>query len=272
MPHDHGERLDALMDTIRAGWRKLLSGGAWSRDKQRYGIGGSIRAWDCTFGVNGAHPHLHSVILCERTLTATELVELESRLHGRWASAIVARGHRAPTVENGTRLEVARSPADIAKYISKLSGEDTRPTRIAMEVARADLKQGRHDSRTPWQVLGSFVTGGDCADLAIWHEWEQATKGRQFMRYSAGLRALVGLAPEKSDEEIAAEEVGGEEVYAFSPEEWHAVCATRGAQAHVLELAEMDEGGTEAIRLYVRSLLQRWQMHRHVTAAPEMVH
>lgn len=46
---------------------------------------------------------------------------------------------------------------------------------------------------------------GAAADLALWHEYERATSGHQAITWSTGLRNLLA-APERTDEEIAAEE------------------------------------------------------------------
>jgi hypothetical protein len=273
LPHSKHDRLAPLMETITAGFLRMVAGRGWAKDKAAFDIVGSVKAWDVTVGENSWHPHCHTMMFSTRALTPDEVQEFEGRLHARWASAIARRGHKAPTRENGTRLEVARSPEDVARYVNKIIDEDKRPTRAAMEMTRSDLKKGRNGGRTPQQVLADYIATGDCDDLALWNEYELATRGRHTIRYSKGFRKMLDLGPALTDEEIVEQEIGGETVYEFSPEEWQAVVSARGAKAHILTLAEQDEGGAEAIRIYVQSLLQRWQMHRHITAAaPEMVH
>jgi hypothetical protein len=261
MPHDRGEALSGLMDTIQHAWRRVLSGGAWMRDKADYGIRHHVRGWDATHGGNGWHPHLHAVLFLDRTPTAEQLARLEDRLHGRWSRACTERGHREPTREHGTRLELARSPADLAAYVAKVAADhaDGRVSGTALEVARGDLKQARDGGRTPWQILESFASTGDCDDLSLWREWEQATFGRYWMRWSRGLKELVGLA-DRDDQEITETEQDGQVVYRFAPDEWLSVCAERGGQARILELAE--QGGTAAVAAYVSTLLRRPQRQR----------
>jgi hypothetical protein len=49
------------------------------------------------------------------------------------------------------------------------------------------------------------------AALGRWHEWERSSKGARQIGYSRGLRDRFHVVePEKSDEEIAAEEMGSE--------------------------------------------------------------
>ena len=253
IPHDRGEALEPLMDTIKHAWRRVMSGGAWSRDKASAGIQHYVRAWDATHGGNGWHPHLHAVLFLDREPSPDELERLESRLHERWARACTEREHREPSREHGTKLELARSPADLARYVAKVAGEDGRLSGTALEVARGDLKQGKAGGRTPWEILESFTRTGDCDDLSLWREWEQSTLGRQWMRWSAGLKDLFQLA-DRNDQEITEEEQGGEVVYRFQVEEWLAVCGERGGQARILELAE--SGGTAAVASYVDTLLR----------------
>ena len=55
---------------------------------------------------------------------------------------------------------------------------------------------------------------GTCAGLAtsrtwLWHEYECATRGHQCITWNKGLRQMLA-APDRTDDEIAAEEVGGE--------------------------------------------------------------
>jgi hypothetical protein len=61
---------------------------------------------------------------------------------------------------------------------------------------------------------------------------------------------------ERTDEEIAGEEIGGEDVCALGAEEWQAVTRTRGAPVRVLELAET--GGAPAVLAYVAGVWSRW--------------
>jgi hypothetical protein len=134
------------------------------------------------------------------------------------------------------------SVAQLAAYVTKL--QDGRG--LGHEIARADLKNGKGSSRTPFQILADFGTWGDAADLSLWHEYEQSTAGKSAIRWSRGLRQL--LLPdlvEQTDEEIAAEDVGGEDVCAFLPRTWYQICDTPGAEALVLRAIE--EGGMQAV-------------------------
>jgi hypothetical protein len=137
-----------------------------------------------------------------------------------------------------------------------VTGEGPYTFPIALEVARADLKTSSHAGhRTPWQLLADFAATGDCADLALWHEWEHASEHVQAIRWSNGLRAKAGLGAECTDEEVVQAIVGGEVVYTFAMAEWRLLCRTRGARAEVLRAAE--EGGELSVRGFLRELAKQ---------------
>jgi len=261
MPHDFGDDLDALFRVQKAAWGRIFSGRAWQDEKAQFGLLHWIRSWDCTHGVNGWHPHAHAVLFASRTPTAVELEAIERRFHARWASAVEERGYRRPTRENGIKLELARTRADLAAYVAQLAvvSDANEDCKVALEVARTDLKLGRKGRRTPFEILAAFAGSGDYDQLLLWREWESATHGKHAIQWSRGLRALLEI-DERTDEEIAAEEVGGETVYTFAADEWVAVCRVRRGQSRVLAAAELQRPG--AIAVCIAQILQEFSRER----------
>lgn len=254
-PHDFGQPLVDLLTTIREAFTSLVAGRAWQDDKRDFRLAHWVRAHDVTVGANGWHPHLHIVLFARASLTAAQLVELEERLFSRWVRAVTNRGHRPPSRRYGIQLEQARSREDTARYVCQVvTGDNDHPFPVALEVARSDLKTASHaGQRTPWQVLADFAETGDCADLALWHEWEKATERVQAIRWSSGLRAEVEIGEEQTDEEVVEAIVGGEVIYTFTMTEWRALCRTRGARAKALRVAE--EGGEVAVQRLMAELV-----------------
>lgn len=76
---------------------------------------------------------------------------------------------------------------------------------IAHEMASDVTKKGKRGSRTPFEILTSVVETGDCDDLSLWHEFEQASRGKRLMTWSRGLKQMFGIG-EVTDEDAAAEE------------------------------------------------------------------
>jgi hypothetical protein len=284
MPHDFGEELAALLRTVRASFGGMVSGKAWQTDKGRFGVEFYIVAHDTTLGVNGWHPHLHVLLFGARSLDDVDVDALGTRLHSRWTRAVTRRGHRAPSRENGLQLERARTRLDVARYVAQVvagdDGDDARTKPVSLEMARGDLKTSKiAGHRSPWQLLADIGarrgkenwTGADDAaddaDLALWREWERATKGVQAIRWARGLRAAVGLdTEEKTDEEIVSADVGGVEVFRFPDDDsWRAVAATPGARARVLAAAE--RGGALAVRAEVTWIREKWEHRRRKRGA-----
>lgn len=262
VPHDVGMPLARTLDVCQKGFSRVLAGRAYGRDREAFGIVGTIKAAETTHGANGWHPHVHPLVLTARRLTADELAELVARMYGRWADAAESMGLARPLPRWCTLKEVA-SAADVAAYLSKVEGADVEKARkelrkkargLSLEMTRSDLKTGRVGvrGRSPWEILASVAATGDCDDLALWHEYELATKGRQSVTFSNGLKALYKI-DEKTDEEIAAEEVGGELLYTMDDEEAKAVFRTRGGAAAVLDAAE--HGGVPAIRAVLAAIV-----------------
>ena len=52
------------------------------------------------------------------------------------------------------------------------------------------------------------VIDGDPHETRLWHEFERASRGRRQMTWSKGLRDLLGLNDERTDESVAEDEIG----------------------------------------------------------------
>ena len=262
MPHDWGEPLHETLSTVRGANRRVWSGRARHEERELFGLAHFIRAHDCTVGPNGWHPHIHALLFTERVLNNSEVATLRQRLHLRWVSAIVRRGRRAPSSDCGTVLEAAQTVPQVSRYIAQVVGAASPNTsRASFEIMRGDLKRSRiQGHRTPWQVLEDFAAFGDEGDLHLFNEWEQATRGVHAMQWSRGLRQLAGVVC-KSDDEIVAEEIGGEVVYVFERgpafsepyETWHTLCRVRGARSRLLDLVESG-GDQKAIDAFLERI------------------
>src|ERR1700745_4155846 len=90
-------------------------------------------------------------------------------------------------------------------------------------MTRGDLKTSRAGSRTPLQILADYFETGDTRDRDLWREYSRVTRGLAALRWSRGWRARMlgpGAQPEKTDEELAAEDVDGNLVGVISPPVW----------------------------------------------------
>jgi hypothetical protein len=215
--------------------------------KDTVGITGTIRTLEVTHGRNGWHPHVHTLVLTARPFTDDERAQLLTHAYTSWRGSVVKAGQRAPLSEH-TTISAVRDASDVAQYVTKIGA--------ALEVTQGAAKLGRRAGhRTPFAVLSDFLVHGDADDLAVWREWEIGMKGAKQLTWSRGLRAQFDVA-DVTDEELAAEEVGGALVVSLSADEWHVVCRTFSGPCAVLEAAE--RGGADAVRLYVAALVADW--------------
>lgn len=257
LPHVRDEPLSALLPLVADGFSRLTKGKAWKMLRQEFGLAGYIRAHDITHGANGWHPHLHIVLLSEKPISGRAAGRLRAAVFRQWKAAVLAVGHRAPD-GRACSVEVARNATAVSGYVAQVvagKNEEGRPAGVAFEVARGDLKTSRRTGqRTVWEILASAVARtvhtadatvpiSQRRDLTLWHEWESATRGIHAIQWSRGLRSLVGVADEKTDEEVVAIEVGGDVVYEFlDRNEWRAVVARKGARLRLLRAAERWQG------------------------------
>jgi len=253
-PHDKGMRLGNLMDVIAAAFRAVIGCRAWRRLKKQHGIIGQIRSTEVTYGENGWHPHLHVLIFVEGDLGAAGLAAVTMHVQGTWSAQLVKAGYRAPSLIHGVQIVRCYSAAEAGAYIAKT--QDGRSP--GNELARGDLKTGRQGSRTPFQILEDFRWTGDLADLVLWHEYEKATKGKQAIAWSKGLRKLLLTEPEKTDEEVAAQEVGGEVIAVIPVPVWKKIVRIPGIPSSLLDAAE--KSGI----IGINALLARYKLGRAV--------
>lgn len=228
MRHSLDQALRYLWDSLGYAWSKTTSGRQWA-DEQA--VNGSIpltlkqqmtgqtripwiRFVEVTYGENGWHVHVHSLLFLEDSGDGGQHDQIGRRMFNRWSAALVRRGLVAPDKYMGG-LDVKRfSPGaeDVSKYLTKSTFDHA--SKAGWEVAGGAMKVGKRKGRTPFQILASVVStvdGDDAlAELALWREWEQGSRGRRQVAWARGFRDWLALEDEKTDEEIAAEELDGE--------------------------------------------------------------
>lgn len=255
LPHDQGDALGDLLDALMRSWGRETGSRGWRKDRQEFGVIGFVRSTEVTCGPNGWHPHLHVLLLTETPLSAERWEQFAARIFPRWERAVVRAGYRAPErhfIEGqwrgGLTVSAVRSASEVASYTSKVQGLG-EGWGAGREVARHDLKLGRSGRhRAPFQIARDAVDGGEAADVARWCEYVRGMHGRRAIEWSRGLRDRLGLGEGRTDEEIAAEEIGGEVVLVLSRDEWGELYAA-ARDTLLLELVEAsgDPGSAELL-------------------------
>lgn len=250
MRHRMGLRLALMLEVLSTCFTGLLRGRNWQDDRQAFGIVGTIRSLEFTHGDNGWHPHLHVLILTTAPLDPRVAHVLRERLSLRWRRLLGYAGFEANDRNGTLMVPVLAEEAAMAAYLTKVYDERS----IGLEVGRGDLKLARWGNRSPWAILADAVENGDGDDLALWREYEQASRGRRAVQWSQGLRAL--LLPveqvEVTDEALAEEAVGGDVIATIRYSAWQAMRKHRGALLAVLRAAERhgEAGVYEALDRY----------------------
>jgi hypothetical protein len=87
-------------------------------------------------------------------------------------------------------------------------------------------------------VLADLTRYGLVSDLAIWSEWERASRGRKAMGWSKGMRERLAIGQERDDEDIAAENDGDQvDLVGLTREAW-SVITHRKLETVLLAIAE----------------------------------
>jgi hypothetical protein len=239
MAHDDAMRLGKLLKVVAKAWRNVQGTRRWRALRDCYELEHLIKSLEHTHGDNGWHPHLHVLVFFRGELTAAALAEVGAYIKAKWSAELVKAGYRPCDPVHGVTLVPCYSAAEAGAYIAKTT--DGRA--VGNEMARADLKRGRGNHRTPNEILENFRLTGDKRDLMLWREYERATKGHQRISWSNGARAELLPGPEESDEEIASEEVGGDLLGTVGRNDWYRkVVPVMGRPAAVLEAAEAGPG------------------------------
>jgi hypothetical protein len=262
MRHRKGQPLGALWDSLSYAWGATTSGRRWRETCERYGVDGWLRVVETTEGAHGWHVHVHAAILLPVTTTADDVDRLHARMVGTWTAALRRRGLTAAPGGQHAKLWTgsAGDPtggSGLGSYFAKGDYVDQVDAgKLALELARGDLKTGKGGNRTPFQILGDFIDQGDADDLDLWTEWEKASKGRRFLTWSRGLRDRLLEVPEQTDEEIVLEELGtADDDLVEIPAAGLQLLARFSLHDLVLDLAERDDGGAG---------LREWLTHRGI--------
>jgi Replication protein len=252
VPHGRGDDLRDLRTRLMSAYNRLTSG--------RYRLSalvpsylGAVRSLEVTHGQHGWHPHVHVAIAVGELLKLATCEALEKELFERWSEVTALEGFSelsrqgAVQLQRGTvaGLDVAADP--LVSYLAKWG--------IAEELTKLHTKQGRAAaSRTPWGLLHDSAEGDHRAG-ELWREFARAFKGARQLFWSPGFRALCGLAPDLTDEVLAAAEPAGAELLGtLTRPEWLAL-RKHGDRVHLLEIVEF--AGWEFARGYVAACLQQ---------------
>lgn len=189
MRHHQFNRAKYLKSTVTKAWQKMQSGKPWGRLKNEHGITGTVRALEITHGGNGWHPHLHVLLLTEKTLDETEMELMKLDLFERWAAKI--KSLNGTTEIGAFDLRKASSGIEAASYIAKWGA--------GHEIAKGAGKSA--SGRSVWDLLKASEFDPEAGRL--FKEYADAFKGARHLTYSKGSREAYDLRDPETDLELA---------------------------------------------------------------------
>lgn len=294
--HSRRDRLADNIELFTRATRRWLRSSTVRNVKAAAGYSGSIRSSEATYGrAHGWHWHSHTL-----WITEVSLAPYADRLRAAWLRALAAEGAFdmddeaavAAATEHAFALDSLddldtpagreRTVHAVADYLVKQASQQdakaARETGMAAEVAMSGTKLGRRANRSPFQILKDGLMLDPerpelddlyWADAALFIEYALATKGRQQLVWSPGLKAMVGVE-ERSDEALLEEsEEDGEIVWGLTRQHWSAL---RGAGVLQEYLRDIAPAGTRAsVQAYFDALFAERNLPPVLSAADTKV-
>lgn len=241
--HTRQDRLLDLLNAFSLARRLYRNRKTWKRYAPAVGLQGSVMALEVTYGKNGWHVHSHEVLFTEGPVRASD----QRMLSIAWRKAVVDAGLPAPTLERGLVLDDREAYA--AAYAAKWGIEE--------EITKSQFKSGGKGGLSPWQMLREIFEHGQDKRLDLvraFREYGRHFKGKSQLRWSKGLRSLLGLDLEVQDQDLVDQDPE-DYVLTFlgylSSEQWK-VILRHDVRGQVLKIAEKD--GWPGVIAYVQGL------------------
>jgi hypothetical protein len=276
-PHKKSDVLEEILNSFLSAVRWMTSHKRYKQGiKSLFGIEGYVRALEPTQGDNGWHPHCHYLLFLEKPLDKAHSDILEGVLFDMWSRACKAKGLPQPKFGIGVNIKAATTSTEeiVAEYMAKFGKE---PEKIphwtsTHELTKAMSKHGRKKGRTPWDILRSILEEDNVADRALFREYANAFKGKNLLTWSNGMREMLGLNEELSDEELAAQAAQDENELFLNIDAptWGRICV---AHAWPLVLAAVGSGDWDEIEKVFAELPELpsdWQLLQTIVKKKEI--
>jgi hypothetical protein len=264
-PHQLNQLLADNLALFSAAQKKFKGSRAYTRILEQAGHIGSIRALEVTHGENGWHPHTHTLVFGQ-----PGQLEVLQQLDMVWIDTLIKIG----LAERNQLNEMLVYAFDVqngdyaAEYVAKFGHEPSATSKTltnshwsaSHELTKGHQKVGRRLSgRTAFTLLRDFTEGDEAAG-ELFVEYAKQFKGKRQLFWSPKLRKSLALPEaEKTDEEIAAEELPERElVTVLNHEQWRLVLS-RNARFEVLKVAESE--GAEGVARLLTELAGRRYSH-----------
>jgi hypothetical protein len=193
-PHYENQKCAPLLEKFGEARRIMKHRPSWKTLAKQIGLIGDINRVEVTHGANGWHIHCHTLLFLKGNVRLTQLA-----VFPLWAKACESVGLALPSAAHGVKIS---TPKEVADYITK-QGKETSNWTIEKEMTKGHIKRGGMEGMTPFDLLRAYRDTNEQRFADLFREYSQAFRGKQQLKWSKGLRALLQLEPEITDEEAA---------------------------------------------------------------------
>jgi len=253
LQHHRGELLRDLLTVLLATLREFRAGKGYQIFKAAFGIAGDIKGLEFTLShENGWHPHVHMLFFLEVSLPtkgkkdAFALV-MRERFTTRYTAILEKLGGFADDL-HGVDVKIADREA--SDYLTKGLG---------FEMANGAGKSGHGEKHYTIFELLELAKGGDEWASKKFQEYAEAIRGVNSIRWSKGLRKLLRIGAELTDEDIVTDvdAQGAEHFYLIEKDIWRSIRLIRGIDRRAIHLEVARHLDPAQFGDYLKSLRHR---------------
>jgi len=250
--HRKSDSYSKSLDGLGNSFRTFLNGRICKRALSSMGVRGRIRALEVTYGENGWHPHFHVLFFLEGSLSDSMLSHFESLFLDLWKTACVSSGLNKPN-SHGCQLQ---NGTYAAQYVTKWG--------LEQEMTKGHIKNSK-SGYSPNDLLRAHIGSykGDGISLApgqaraLFTEYALHMKGKKQLHFSRGLRDLLGLGVELTDQELVDQVEIQEVLFAKIPLSMWKIILKAEQRAEVLESCKH---GTDFFFDFCINIWEKYQM------------
>jgi hypothetical protein len=204
--HKRKDSAENVLRLMLEAVRKLKGRKFWTRIKNKLDIKGSVTNLESTFSeLNGTHAHKHILEFCNVELSKKEIKQLRDDISCEYGKIVKGLGGYVDGVHD---VDIVAGDDFIAEYIAKYGRDpkDKKQDHISYEMTRSATKTKSFiDGHfTAFQLLDLSADGNEWA-RKMFIAYRKAFRGRAQLTWSKGLRELLELDAEQTDQEIANE-------------------------------------------------------------------
>jgi hypothetical protein len=244
MQHNRGDGLRDLRELMAGTYRKMQQGREWQEIKEHFGIIGTITSSEVTWGqVSGWHPHRHALALTREPVALGDIAEIEKTISKRFRDLLSKAGGFG-NEDFSVKFSNGDTPEGASSYVAKWG--------LSEELTKGTTKKGRDGNLSPFEIVAWGLATDEKQPKELFREYHSAFKRSKQLTYSWGLRKLLALGAEKSDLQLAEEQVEDAVVIAELAREAWAVICKQGKRGELLEVAST--GDAEQIAGFLQDL------------------